>query len=450
MGQAHEVVLAAEKAEVALSYSSKCKSERMRKLMGAYYTPADVAQHFWNIFFERRQICTAENAKTLILESRFIEPAVGAGALFFSLLEALLKLGLSPKALSVMRADLIDINSQALEFVRLQINVLELKWGVRFRGIRLLNRDFFKYHLRGKRGAPVFFGNPPFVANEKNTSKWKNLFADFLEHSMLLPKTPAHFHFILPLSILFSRDYMILRRMLRESNLEVSASSYDNIPDTLFKAGKPKNINTNKANSQRCTILSAVPTQKPRLFSSKLHRWNKAERLSLLASVPAFEDVTLYSLDDQIPRPANPLIASYVQSAALERRLDSLIGTSKRRRLFVATVARNYIGVRDTGDENCNVFCFDNEESFLAALGIISSKLFFDYWLTVGDGFHLTKSNILNFPVTDRLYEAVKLHHDEVRKYWQHRRRFEKVKINNGKETRSFDFSEVAPKLIGV
>jgi hypothetical protein len=106
--------------------------------------------------------------------------------------------------------------------------------------------------------------------------------------------------------------------------------------------------------------------------------------------------------------------------------------------------------VRDTGAENCNVFCFDDEESFLAALGIISSKLFFDYWLSVGDGFHLTKSNILSFPVTDRLYETVKLHRDEVRKYWQHRRRFEKVKLNNGKETRSFDFSEVAPRLLHV
>jgi hypothetical protein len=349
-----------------------------------------------------------------------------------------------------MRADLIDINSQALEFVRLQINVLELKWGVRFRGIRLLNSDFFSYDLRRRRGAPVFFGNPPFVANEKNASKWKNLFADFLEHSLSLPRTPAHFQFILPLSILFSRDYVKLRRMLRESKLELSASSYDNIPDTLFKAGKPKNTNTNKANSQRCTIISAVPTQKPRLFSSKLHRWTKAERLSLLASVPAFEDVTLYTLDDQILRPANPLIASYLQSASSERRFDSLIGTSERLRLFVAPVARNYIGVRDTGAENCNVFCFDDEESFLAALGIISSKLFFDYWLSVGDGFHLTKSNILSFPVTDRLYETVKLHRDEVRKYWQHRRRFEKVKLNNGKETRSFDFSEVAPRLLHV
>jgi hypothetical protein len=448
--QAHEVVLAAERAEAALSYSSKCKSEQMRKLTGAYYTPADVAQHFWSIFFERRRIFTAEDAKGLILECRFIEPAVGAGALFFSLIEKLLSLGLSPKVLSVMRADLIDINSQALEFVRLQINVLESKWGIRFRGIQLLNKDFFCYDLRRRRGTPVFFGNPPFVANEKNASKWKNSFADFLEHSLLLPRTSAHFHFILPLSILFSRDYVKLRRMLRDSKLELSASSYDNIPDTLFKAGKPKNTNTNKANSQRCTILSAVPTQKTRIFSSKLHRWTKAERLSLLASVPAFEDVTLYTHDDQILRPANPLIASYLRSASSERHLDSFIGTSERLRLFVAPVARNYIGVRDTNAENCNVFCFDNEENFLVALGIISSKLFFDYWLSVGDGFHLTKSNILSFPVTDQLYETVKLHRDEVRNYWQHRRHFEKVKMNNGKETRSFDFSEVAPRLLDL
>ena len=44
---AQVAVSAAETAEAELSYSSECKSESKRKLDGAYYTPADVADHFW-------------------------------------------------------------------------------------------------------------------------------------------------------------------------------------------------------------------------------------------------------------------------------------------------------------------------------------------------------------------------------------------------------------------
>lgn len=439
--------MAAEIAEVSLSYSSECKSESKRKSAGAYYTPADVADHFWQIFFERRDITTPNAAEKILNEAHFVEPSVGAGALFFSLIEKLLQLGLSPTTVCSIKADLIDINGLALDFVRDKIKDLERRWEVKFERINLIHGDFRSYEMASRKQSIIFFGNPPFVANEKGASKWKNLYADFVERSLDIPKGEVHLHFILPLSIAFSRDYRELRLRLRQLTAEVSVSNYDNIPDTLFKSGKPKNINTNKANSQRCSILSVVPAEEPRLYSSSLQRWSTGERASVLSSLPVFYDVTDYSMDDQFPRPASQLFADYLLSSSGAKPLGKLVGESSEYQLIVASVARNYIGIRDDANGGCNILNFSREEDFLTTLGIVTSSLFFEYWLTLGDGFHLTKSTILKFPLTQGLEGKIRILHPTIRELWRNRRHFEKTKLNNGKETRSFDLSSVAPSL---
>ena len=444
---AHESVLAAERAEPELSYSLECNSEGRRKLAGAYYTPADVADHFWKIFFERRNIATQPAARQLLESCYFIEPSVGAGALFFSLLKGLADRGLPPDIICTIRADLIDINQQALDFIGSQIAVLEQRWRVKFDGIRLICGNFLNYSPPDTARMPVFFGNPPFVTNERGASKWKNLYADFVERSLGLSKEPAHLHYILPLSIAFSRDYSELRSALRSLNAEISLASYDNIPDTLFKSGKPKHTNTNKANSQRCSILTVVPSACFRLYASRLHRWNKAERPGFLSSLPTFYDVGNYGLDDQIPRPASRQIAHYLHTCSGAKRLAAIVEGSTRFQLVVACVARNYISFRSEADTHCTVLGFEREENFLTALGVMASRLFFEYWLSLGDGFHLTKSTILNFPLAPSVENEVRLHHDSIRRFWQNRQQFEKTKLNNGIQTRSYDFSTVAPEL---
>ncbi|WP_123642933.1 Eco57I restriction-modification methylase domain-containing protein [Histidinibacterium lentulum] len=444
---AQVAVSAAETAEAELSYSSECKSESKRKLAGAYYTPADVADHFWQIFFDRRNITSSLSAQNLIEGAHFVEPSAGAGALFFSLIKGLINQGLSPQIVRLINADLVDINQQALEFIRDKIETLEQRWDIKFDRVRLIHGDFRSYEFPATDRPGVFFGNPPFVANQKGSSKWKNLYADFIERSLELSRKPAHLHFIVPLSIAFSRDYSALRSRMQRLKSEISISNYDNIPDTLFKSGKPKHTNTNKANSQRCSILSVAPARTPRVYASALQRWSKGERTSLLCSIPTFYDVTDYRLDDQIPRPANQLIADYLRASIEEKRLGSLICSASRYRLAIGSVARNYIGFRDELDGSSNVLGFGSEKDFLTALGVLSSRLFFDYWLTVGDGFHLTKSTILNFPLAQYVEEELQRLQPEVRKMWRNRNNFEKAKLNNGRQTRSFDFSAVAPSL---
>src|SRR5690606_29285135 len=110
VNDANAALRAAEQAEANLSYASSCKSESARKLSGSYYTPADVADFFWEIFFSRRGIDSSRASLEMLDECIFIEPSVGAGALFLSLIKKLLLTGLFPRQLARMRAELVDSN----------------------------------------------------------------------------------------------------------------------------------------------------------------------------------------------------------------------------------------------------------------------------------------------------------------------------------------------------
>lgn len=440
-------MIAAEEAESGLSYISSCGTEEARKLIGSYYTPIDVARFFWNEFFRLADIKTPNQARQFILSHKFVEPSVGAGALFFALLEKLASLGVPPELLTAIDAEFVDINNEALNFVRGRIGQLEETWGLQFSSLKFTNQDFRDVHFETSGKARIFFGNPPFVANRRNTSRWKNLFADFVDVSLRVAGSNGSVHYILPLSIAFSRDYQELRKGLRERRAKIQLSHFDNIPDTLFKSGKPLHKNTNKANSQRCTILSVVPDEKTSILSTPLLRWSKAERPEVLGTSPHYFDVSSYAFDDQIPRPRSERILHYLKHSSEAPSLGSFIDSKGKHSVMVAGVARNYIGIRTSGGKGIHDLRFCSKDYALKMAAIISSDLFFDYWLSIGDGFHLTKSNILEFPVHPAIEQTLSARLSDLQKVWRSRRRYQKSKLNSGHETKSYDFTEAFPSL---
>ena len=241
-----------------------------------------------------------------------------------------------------------------------------------------------------------------------------------------------------------------MREKLRAGCYTVFASHFDNIPDTLFKSGKPQSFNTNKANSQRCTILSAFSGAEHRLYSSPLHRWNTADRATLLAGRARFYDVTGYQLSDQFIRPASDAIALYLQRQDFSHRLGDLLDEQGSQRLFVGSVARNYISIRGEAGSGVQVFALRTREDFYRFLGIIASDVFLQYWRSVGDGFHVTRSNILDFPVSNSLSALIDASVPRIKSMWSRRRHFQKTKLNSGTVVNSFDFSAVAPDFQGA
>ena len=421
-----------------------------RRLSGSYYTPKDVVRYFWRELFRVAGLNNLEAAIAFVRRYSFVEPAVGSGALFFGLLERLTEKGMSPQEICRIDIDLIDIDQAPLNFISERVKFLEEEFDVKFENVRFRCKDYRSVSYPKGDKALMFFGNPPFVTKANGGQGWKNLFGDFVERSIKFAGEDGIFQFIIPISLAFSRDYKVLRRLLLLGNRRVYLSNFDNIPDTLFRVENGQVDNLGHVNSQRCSVMISIPSERREVFSTELRRWTRAERAEVLGSSPAYVDVSRYVFNDQIPRPANPTIMGYLEEAALAFRLKDLTSSGGRHVLRVASVARNFIGIREEGSENVNLMEFAAEEDFLAVLWIVSSDVFFDYWRTVGDGFHVTRANLEQFPVHDDILRHVVREVETARALWRDRRRYAKSKLNAGMDVRSFDFSAAAPSLYAI
>jgi len=439
----------AEEDERNLAYNTVCKSERARKQSGSYYTPADVARFFWDQYFYAAGISSAEQAVTFIRQHRFVEPSCGSGVLVYALLSKLLSIGAPVEVLREIDLHMVDFNSSALDYAKRQVASINIALGEDYFKPSFEHTDFLDYAGLNSDCPVIVFGNPPFVSNPKGMT-WKNIYADFVDRCLTVASPLAAMHFILPLSIAFSRDYAVLRDKLRVDGYTVFASHFDNIPDTLFKSGKPQSNNTNKANSQRCTILSAFSGVEHRLYCSPLHRWSATDRATFLARRTRFHDVTDYQLSDQFIRPVSDSIAVYLQGQDFSYRLGDLTDESGSHVLFIGGVARNYISVRGECGSGVHTFYFRDRVNFYRFLGITVSDVFFQYWRTVGDGFHLTRSAILDFPISNALSSSIDAFIPRVQSVWSRRHHFVKKKINSGIEIHSYDFSSGMPSLLDV
>ena len=439
----------AEKDERDLAYCTSCGSEQARKQSGSYYTPADVSGFFWNQYFDAARINSPDQAVLFVQQHRLIEPSCGSGILVYSLLIKLFDIGVPIDVMRDLDLHMVDLNRSALDYAERQFDAINAALGENYFKPIFENADFLEYSGVNSKRSTIVFGNPPFVSNNRGAT-WKNTYADFVSRCLEVVSPLSAMHFILPLSISFSRDYKLLRAKMRSDRYTVFASHFDNIPDTLFKAGKPQNSNTNKANSQRCTILTAMSSSEYRLYSSPLHRWNTADRAKLLFSRARFYDVTGFQLSDQFIRPPSDEIALYLQGQNISYCLRDLLNEQGSHKIFVGSVARNYISIRDVASVGVQKFDLHTREDFYRFLGIISSDVFLQYWRSVGDGFHVTRSNILDFPVSDSLSALVDASISKVQSMWSRRCHFQKKKRNSGTDVHSYDFSAVAPNFQGA
>lgn len=433
-------ILAAESAELELSRLGGSDPSQQRKASGSYYTPADVAGHFWDMFFRHHRICDLNALLTFIASTDLVEPSAGSGMFVFSFLRKAALLGATPENLSNVRFHVVDINLAALRFFSERLREIESVVGINFNGIGPSQKDFLEWAKTSTFSNVVFTGNPPFIANAKG-ARWRNLYADFLEGMLSYPGVKG-ISLILPLSVCFSRDYSDLRSAIRASGMGISASSYDNIPDCLFKSGKPDSTNTNRANSQRCTILNIGGPDPMVREATPLLSWAAAERATVLSTIPAFRTFNDDDPSGQIPRPASDGLAAYMREARGAPPLRTFLSKIGKPVFAVGGVARNYIGIRDFEkfSPGCITIKTHSEEERGLVLQIISSKLFFDYWRTYGDGFHVTVNLIDRFPVTPNLEKHYRDNHNLAHKVWVNRAACAKEKLNSGQIIRSYDF----------
>lgn len=394
------------------------------------------------MFFRFHKIENVDDFRGFISVNHLVEPSAGSGIFLFTFFRQALKLGLGINELASIQFSIVDINFTALNFVKHKLRELEAEIGFSADGIGFVQNDFINWIAATTFENVVFVGNPPYVSNPSG-SKWRNLYADFVDTMLSYPARSISLSLILPISICFSRYYAGLRKMMLDARIGISIASYDNIPNALFKSGKPESKNSNKSNSQRCVVIHAGGPDQELRETTALLRWKAADRAKFLKTVPVHHDFSQYVFDDQFPRFVNGSMSSYLNQSH-DLTIGDLICPSASPRFSVAGAARNFIGIRNYSPDALGVVTIRpiSKNAELILLQIIGSPVFSDYWRSLGDGFHVTKKNVYQFPISNDLMNKCEQNLETAARVWRGRKKFQKSKLNCGRVIETYDFTD--------
>ena len=162
-----------------------------------------------------------------------------------------------------------------------------------------------------------------------------------------------------------------------------------------------------------------------------------------MSCLPKYQCFTNYSFDNQFPRFVDERIAAYL-NAKHDLTVRSLISETSVPTFSVAGAARNFIGIRNVSSESSGSTPISavSKEASLILLQLFGSPAFFAYWRSLGDGFHVTKRNLFDFPISKILLESCKANLPYAAEAWRNREKYLKSKLNCGKLIETHDFSE--------
>jgi len=266
------------------------------------------------------------------------------------------------------------------------------------------------------RGFTVIIGNPPYhklTAHERQEALdngYKSTAAGDI-YSLFIELVIGQLNLkngtccmIIPMSFAFSNKLTHLRRLILEKKkVSLSTIHFDNIPDTIFKAGKPENTNSNPANSQRATILNLnFHSSLRKVRSTDLIRWRSSEREDLFNRVNYADVSELCSSTTGVPRIGDQTLADFIRHAYEEGTpLGNLVDEKGPGTVFIPDTARYFLPavthtLARSGEMSLPIF---DQDTRLIVVAAINSNVFYWYWRAFGDGFHVTKSLVKSFPI---------------------------------------------------
>ena len=194
-------------------------------------------------------------------------------------------------------------------------------------------------------------------------------------------------------------------------------------------------------NSQRCTVLTArraaYSTRDADVWTTGLLR-SEGERKGWLEARPT---VRRRVKGDQWDRVGSPAIADMLQRLRAQEHTvrewegnGYAVGYPPTGRYFVTLLPWGYS--RSRGETRIG---FENEEKAKAAMVLWNSHIGYNWWQTIGDGFHLKENQIWSLPIPDSVWGDP----DELGNCWAKVARAlpscEKVKRNAGKVCVNYD-----------
>ncbi len=398
------------------------EKESIRKTKGVYYTPSDVVDFITkNCFFlayneselidmskDHYKIFPCEN---VCKEKIVFDPTCGAGEFLLSALR--IKYDIWERnnedisrddienIVSTIRGN--DINEESIVITKLRIYLMSIhRYGIeKCEGLgNVMNkcfstRDYITEPPSQGNDYDIVIGNPPYVEDRKSgldlLERYGNIYANVLINAANNLKDGGVFGFIIPLSYVSTPRMQKLRDRLIQLVPEQYIMNFSDRPDCLFVSVH-----------QKLSILISKKTNKsPRIYTGNYLYWYKEERENLFSTIKTIENK--YIEDAYIPKLGNENDIAIYKKVVSKQRESSLADFSDDGDEFV------YVNMRATfwikafrkqhkGSEY-KIFSFNTKGKADFYFCLMNSSLFWWFWVTVSDCWHITKKELLAFRV---------------------------------------------------
>ena len=267
--------------------------------------------------------------------------------------------------------------------------------------------------INGHGGFDVIIGNPPYVEYNKKvkgvavsdlyklvgykTLSCGNLYAYVLERSKNIMRQEGYISMIVPLSG-HSTERMapLVTNFYEKFRLHLHLNlSADANPQKLFEGVK-----------FRLVIFTATNNGVGK-YSTKYTRWLADERKFLFNALVRYNSIEDYTYQNIIPKIASPLFISIARKIK-EEKVQYFIGIGNELCLYhnapvnwirSHTFVPYFCSDRDGEGITTQLksVSFDNAKQVKVGSCILNSSLFFIWWITNSDCYHLNKPEIVNF-----------------------------------------------------
>ena len=398
-----------------------------RRDAGKIYTPYDVTEYMCSNV--AKAMVSRCGSLEELLEMKVLDPAIGSGAFCSQLVRVLWKKASRKwnlKDEAKFRFDICskviysaDIDGEALQLAKV---VLWISAGCPQSGIEfnMANCDSLElgacedkvswnkitgFKVNG--GFDVVFGNPPYVRVKPEMlqgftmASTRNLYCAFTELALNLLNDDGLLCYIIPQSIVASKETLPLRQRLIDDESSLRMQIFDSVPDFLFDQGKIES-NTNTNINQRTTIVLLNRNEKHSIYTSPLLRWRRREERDDL-----FKNLNQIKIaKSDIHNGAIPMLESR-QDLELFRKLkrqkntisDTIVKEGGRI-LFIPKAIRYFITAVPFDLERPNTIQLRvSEEYYHLIHSTLNSNLFYWWWRINGNGFQVEMKDILSFPI---------------------------------------------------
>ncbi|HLG62168.1 MAG TPA: DNA methyltransferase [Ktedonosporobacter sp.] len=276
------------------------------------------------------------------------------------------------------------------------------------------------YGIMERGGFDVIIGNPPYVEYSKVRQEYKvhgyetescgNLYAAVIERSLALSQPEkGYLGLIVPLSICGGERFEQLRATIRQHTGNIWLANFEIFPSRLFDGA-----------FQRLSIMVAQHgrTSACRAHVTKIQRWYAAERLHLIDLI-TYTTITATLRPSVFPKLASPLQENIVRKM-LERaggaKLAKVLSSRRTEHFVYYQEATNYWMkavcrvpfYQKNGvvmePQHGRFLYFNDEHTARTVMAVMNSSLFYVWFATYSDGFHLSHALVKDFPIDNGLF----------------------------------------------